>query len=102
MKSGNYAALITLPFFTEQEQGRCNLTLDEAAAGRSPFHMEGPMEAKAVEREKRFDTIVAGGDVRDPGAGIAGRYDIGITGGRVSSIEPRLDPALGARVVDAR
>jgi dihydroorotase len=102
MKSGNYAALITLPFFAEQEQGRSNLTLDAAAAGRSPFHMEGPMEAKAGEREKRFDTIVAGGDVRDPGAGIAGRYDIGITGGRVSSIEPRLDPALGARVVDAR
>jgi dihydroorotase len=64
--------------------------------------MEGPMRGKAGGSEKRFDTIIAGGDVRDPGAGIAGHYDIGIAGGRVSSIEPRLDPALGVRVVDAR
>ena len=51
---------------------------------------------------KRFETIVAGGQVVDPGAGIVGRYDIGIAGGRVASIEPRLDPALAGRVVDAR
>jgi dihydroorotase len=51
---------------------------------------------------KRFDTIVAGGDVRDPGAGITGRLDIGIAGGRVESLEARLDPAHAAQVVDAR
>ncbi|HET8998219.1 MAG TPA: amidohydrolase/deacetylase family metallohydrolase [bacterium] len=56
---------------------------------------------RAGSSGQRFDTIVAGGDVRDPGAGIVGRYDIGIAGGRVASIEPRLDPALGSRVLDA-
>ena len=51
---------------------------------------------------KRFDVIVAGGDVLDPGAGIAGRYDIGIADGRVASVAPGLDPAHASRVVDAR
>jgi dihydroorotase len=58
----------------------------------------GPAEAG----EKRFETIVAGGDVHDPGAGIAGRFDIGIAGGRVAAIEPELEPGLAGRVVDAR
>ncbi len=52
--------------------------------------------------EKRFETIITGGHVVDSGAGIGGRRDIGIAGGRVTSIEPTLDPAHAARVVDAR
>ncbi|HLW60764.1 MAG TPA: amidohydrolase/deacetylase family metallohydrolase [bacterium] len=49
----------------------------------------------------RFDSIVVGGEVLDPAAGIEGRYDVGIAGGRVAAIERTLDRARGVRVVDA-
>ncbi len=52
-------------------------------------------------RGQRFDTIVAGGEVLDPGAGISGRLDVGIADGRVAAIEPSLDPAGAGRVIDA-
>jgi dihydroorotase len=52
-------------------------------------------------RAQRFDTIIAGGEVLDPGAGISGRLDVGIAGGRVAAIEPALDPAGAGRVIDA-
>ena len=52
-------------------------------------------------RAQRFDTIIAGGEVLDPGAGIRGRLDVGIAGGRVAAIEPALDPAGAGRVIDA-
>jgi dihydroorotase len=61
------------------------------------------MDTMAAEGSgNRFETIVAGGHVVDPGAGIGDRRDIGIAGGRVISIEPALDPAHAARVIDAR
>ncbi|MDP9372399.1 MAG: amidohydrolase/deacetylase family metallohydrolase, partial [Chloroflexota bacterium] len=50
---------------------------------------------------RRYDTIIAGGEVLDPGAGIGGRLDVAIAGGRVAAIEPVIDPGLGARVIDA-
>ena len=34
---------------------------------------------------KHFDVIVAGGHVLDPGAGIEGDYDIGISDGRITA-----------------
>jgi dihydroorotase len=49
----------------------------------------------------RFDTIIAGGDVLDPGAGISGRLDVGITGGRVAAIAPHLDRSAAHTVFDA-
>lgn len=49
-----------------------------------------------------FDTIIAGGEVVDPGAGVAGRFDLAIAAGRVAAVAPRLDPARAARVIDAR
>ncbi|HEY8291541.1 MAG TPA: amidohydrolase/deacetylase family metallohydrolase [Thermomicrobiales bacterium] len=49
----------------------------------------------------RYDTIIAGGDVLDPGAGIGGRLDVGITGGRVAAIAPNLDRAMAHTVFDA-
>ena len=49
----------------------------------------------------RYDTIIAGGDVLDPGAGISGRLDVGITGGRVAAIAPNLDRAAAHTVFDA-
>ena len=49
----------------------------------------------------RYDTIIAGGEVLDPGAGISGRLDVGITGGRVAAIAPDLDRAAARTVFDA-
>ncbi|MCA1666393.1 MAG: amidohydrolase/deacetylase family metallohydrolase [Thermomicrobia bacterium] len=49
----------------------------------------------------RYDTIIAGGDVLDPGAGISGRLDVGITNGRVAAIAPNLDRAAAHTVFDA-
>ena len=39
-----------------------------------------------AENTTRYDTIIAGGEVLDPGAGISGRFDVGITDGRVAAI----------------
>ncbi len=49
----------------------------------------------------RYDTIIAGGEVLDPGAGIGGRQDVAIAGGRIAAIAPAIDPRLAARVIDA-
>ena len=51
---------------------------------------------------KHFDVIVAGGHVLDPGAGIEGDYDIGISDGRITAIAAALDRGPTTRVMDAR
>jgi dihydroorotase len=57
--------------------------------------------AEAGASGPRYDTIVAGGEVLDPGAGLAGRLDVALAGGRVAAVAPALDPALAARTIDA-
>lgn len=47
-----------------------------------------------------FDLVVAGGTVLDPDAGLNGAMDVGVAGGVVTAIGPRLGRD-GARVVDA-
>ena len=54
-----------------------------------------------AENTTRYDTIIAGGEVLDPGAGISGRFDVGITGGRVAAIAPDLDHSMARTVFDA-
>lgn len=53
-------------------------------------------------RTTRFDTIIAGGRVLDPASRLDGPADVGIAGGKIASVEPRLNPADAARVIDAR
>lgn len=48
-----------------------------------------------------YDTIIAGGEVLDPGAGIMGRLDVGITGGKVTEVAANLDRARAGTVIDA-
>ncbi|MFM8530489.1 MAG: amidohydrolase/deacetylase family metallohydrolase, partial [Ilumatobacteraceae bacterium] len=48
----------------------------------------------------RFDTVITGGQVVDPGAGLVGKMDVGIRGGRVAEVASGLD-ATGASVIDA-
>ncbi|MGI8857277.1 MAG: amidohydrolase/deacetylase family metallohydrolase, partial [Thermomicrobiales bacterium] len=54
-----------------------------------------------AENTTRYDTIIAGGEVLDPGAGISGRLDVGIAGGRVAAIAPQLDRSAAHTVYDA-
>ena len=49
---------------------------------------------------ERFDTVISGGKVVDPGAGLVGMMDVGIRGGRVAEVASNLD-ATGAAVIDA-
>ena len=49
-----------------------------------------------------YDTVIVGGEVVDPGAGIVGPHDVAIAAGRVALIAPRIEPGPAARVIDAR
>lgn len=50
----------------------------------------------------RFDLLLAGGTVLDPGSGLVGRYDVGVANGDVVAIEPALSVDTAARVLDVR
>lgn len=52
-------------------------------------------------RTPRFDTIIAGGEVIDPGSGLSGRLDVGIAGGKIAAVAANLDRGQAARVIDA-
>ena len=52
-------------------------------------------------RQRRFDTIIAGGRVLDPATGLDAPADVGIAGGAIAAVDARLNPADAARVVDA-
>jgi predicted amidohydrolase len=41
-------------------------------------------------KSMKFDLVVAGGEVLDPGAGLAGVMDIGIVGGKIAAVAPSL------------
>ena len=48
----------------------------------------------------RFDLLLRGGDVLDPGAGLSGALDVGIAGGRIAAVEASIPPDSAAQVVD--
>lgn len=48
-----------------------------------------------------FDLVISGGELVDPGAGRVGRYDVGITDGRVAAVEQSLPTDNAREVVDA-
>jgi dihydroorotase len=49
----------------------------------------------------RFDLIIKGGTVVDPGAGLSGPLDVGIVGDRIATVESGLAAADAWRVIDA-
>ena len=51
--------------------------------------------------DARYDTLIAGGEVVDPAAGLSGRLDVAIAGGRVVAVAPDLDRSNAAAVIDA-
>src|SRR5215217_377937 len=52
-------------------------------------------------RTPQFDTIIAGGEVVDPGSGLMGRLDIGIAGGKIAAAQAGLGHTDAANVIDA-
>lgn len=48
----------------------------------------------------RFDLLLTGGDVVDPGGGRSGRLDVGVHAGRIVAVAHHLDPAEAVEVVD--
>lgn len=59
------------------------------------------VEAESGQAAVRFDTVITGGELVDPGAGHIGRFDVGIRGGKVAAIEETLPTDAADRVVDA-
>jgi dihydroorotase len=55
-----------------------------------------------IDQITQYDTLIAGGELCDPGAGVIGRYDLAIADRRVAAIAPRIDPATAAQLIDAR
>jgi len=51
--------------------------------------------------ESRYDTIIAGGRVVDPGAGLVGDLDVAISGGNVVAVAAGLDRSRANAVIDA-
>ena len=47
-----------------------------------------------------FDLVLKGGRVIDPAAGRDGRFDIGISGGRIAAVEPSLPTENAGRAID--
>ena len=50
---------------------------------------------------ERYDTLIMGGEVVDPGMGLSGRLDVGIAGGKVVAVAPDLDRSRATEVIDA-
>jgi len=51
--------------------------------------------------DEAFDTLIIGGDVVDPEDQLNGRLEIGVRGGRIAAVAPRLSREGVGRVVDA-
>ena len=48
----------------------------------------------------RYDLILAGGTALDPKNGLDARADVGITDGKITSVEPELNPTSADDVID--
>jgi dihydroorotase len=59
------------------------------------------MGDRETGRTVKFDTIIAGGEVVDPGSGLSGRLDVGIADGKIAAISAGLDQGQATRVIDA-
>jgi dihydroorotase len=49
----------------------------------------------------RFDLLIRGGDVVDPGGGSEGRLDVAVTRGRIAAVSSNIPPESAFQVIDA-
>lgn len=57
---------------------------------------------EATQAPVRYDLLVKGGHVLDPGQGLDGIMDIGISNGRIAAIQPNIPAGEAARVVQIK
>jgi dihydroorotase len=50
----------------------------------------------------KYEVVIKGGHVLDPGQGLDGLMDIGIAGGRITAIAPHIPDSEAARIVEVR
>src|SRR5947209_12103013 len=50
----------------------------------------------------KYDLLIQHGEVLDPGAGLTGRLDVGIAGGKIVEVGPSLPENAGRRTISAR
>lgn len=48
----------------------------------------------------RYDLLITGGQVLDPGAGLSGDLDVAVVGNRIAAVAPGLDPKDARRTID--
>ena len=53
-----------------------------------------------AQENVRFDTILHGGTVVDPATGRHGKFDIGVTDGRIAAVEPDLASGAASQKID--
>ena len=51
--------------------------------------------------QSQYDTLIAGGEVVDPGSGVNGAFDVAIRDSKVAAVEPEIDRSSAKEVIDA-
>src|SRR5690242_15872210 len=46
----------------------------------------------------RYDLVITGGEVVDPGSGLSGKLDVAIANGKIAAVEPGIDPGNAKRI----
>jgi len=57
-----------------------------------------PGLTQAQTRDARYDLLLKGGEVIDPGVGRRGQFDVAFVGDKVAAIGPGIDPSLAKQV----
>src|ERR1044072_9366755 len=52
-------------------------------------------------QQHTYDTLITGGQVVDPGAGLVGQYDVAINDGKIAAVEAGISPGSAREVIDA-
>jgi dihydroorotase len=55
-----------------------------------------------MEEPMKYDLLLTGGDVLDPGAGLRGVMDIGIAGGKIIAVAPSLPVNEARQTISAK
>jgi dihydroorotase len=78
-----------------------------AALIRFPIRIEtrqkgkGDVAAATASEPKVYDTLIVGGEVVDPGAGLQGALDVAIRDGRIAEVASNIDRSKARDVIDA-
>jgi dihydroorotase len=56
----------------------------------------------STNEQARYDLLIKGGEVVDPGAGFSGKLDVAVSGGKIAAVEADIDGSRAAMVIDAK